>query len=85
MEEINNVAGENQELTRQLSESLFAYLNEVGARFPVHDPEYDEELERRHLEQVINERWPRLERQRLEFLSEDFDPGNNWWGSQLAK
>ena len=48
-------------------------------------PEYDEELERRHLEQVINERWPRLERQRLEFLSEDFDPGNNRWGSQLAK
>ena len=85
LEEINNVAGEYQELTRQLSESLFAFLNEVSARFPTRDPEYSEELERKHLEQVINERWPRLERQRLEFLSEEFDPGNNWWGSQPAK
>jgi hypothetical protein len=28
---------------------------------------------------------PQLEKQRLEFLSEDFDPGNNWWGSQTNK
>jgi arylsulfatase A-like enzyme len=85
LEEINNVAGENQEMVKLLSENLFAYLNEVGARFPTRDPEYSEELERRHLERVINELWPRLEKQRLEFLSEDFDPGNNWWGSQPEK
>ncbi len=84
-EETTDLAGSNPELVNELSERLFTYLHDVGARFPVHDPEYDEELERKHLEQVINERWPRLERQRLEFLSEDFDPGNNWWGSQLAK
>lgn len=85
MEETNNLAGENRALARQLSESLFAYLNKVDARFPIKDPEYIEELEKKHLEQVINERWPRLERQRLDFLSEDFDPGNNWWDSQLIK
>jgi arylsulfatase A-like enzyme len=85
LEEINNVAGENQEMAKLLSENLFTYLNEVGARFPTRDPEYSEELERRHLERVINELWPRLEKQRLEFLSEDFDPENNWWGSQPSK
>jgi len=27
---------------------------------------------------------PQLEKQRLEFLSKDFDPGNNWWGSEVS-
>lgn len=83
--ETKNVAGENQEIAKLLSERLFSFLNEVGARFPTRDPEYCEELERKHMERVVNEIWPHWERQRLLFLSEDFDPGNNWWGSQLAK
>ncbi|MBW6535670.1 MAG: sulfatase [Mariniphaga sp.] len=82
-EETTNVLAENPELTNQLSEQLFAYLNEVGARFPEHDPEYNEELEKQHLERVRTVRMPQLEKQRLEFLSKDFDPGNNWWGSQV--
>lgn len=84
-EESTDLAGSNPELVSELSERLFSYLHDVGARFPVHDPQYDEELERKHLEQEVNQRLPQLERQRLEFLSVDFDPGNNWWGSQPAK
>ena len=81
-EEKTDVALKNQELTQQLSERLFAYLNEVGAEFPVNDPEYDEELEHKFLQKVENERLPQLEKQRKDFLSKDFDPGNNWWGSK---
>ena len=73
----------NPELTKQLSEQLFGYLNQVGARFPEQDPEYKEELERKHLEWVENVRLPQLEKQRLEFLAKDFEPGNNWWGSSV--
>jgi len=83
LEETTDVSAANPELTKQLSEQLFTYLNDVGARFPEKDPEYKEELERKHLEWVENVRLPQLEKQRLEFLSEDFDPGNNWWGSAV--
>jgi arylsulfatase A-like enzyme len=80
-EEITDVSANHPELTKQLSKNLFDFLHEAGARFPEKDPEYDEELERKRLEQVRTDLMPRLEKQRLEFLSENYDPGNNWWGS----
>ena len=83
LEEQNDVKSENQEKAKDLSEKLFSYLNEVGARFPVKDPEWTAEKEKAHLENIINKRWPHLEKQRLELLSKDFDPGNNWWGSEV--
>ncbi len=83
--ETNDVSAEHTELTNQLHEQLFALLNEMGARFPEKDPEYNEELERQHLERVRTEWMPRLEKQRLEFLSEDFNPNNDWWGSALKE
>lgn len=85
LEEQNNVAAENTQKVKELSDKLFAYLNEVGAKFPEKDPEYNSEKEKEYLQNVINKRWPQLEKQRLEFLSKDFDPGNNWWGSMITK
>jgi len=61
-----------------LSEKLFTYLKEVGAKFPEKDPEYNAEQEKKYLENVVNKRWPQLEKQRMDFLSKDFDPKNNW-------
>ena len=80
-EEQSNLADNNPELAGQLSEKLFALLDEMGARFPERDPEYSAEKEQEHLEWIINQRWPSLEKQRMDFLSKDFDPGNDWWGS----
>jgi arylsulfatase A-like enzyme len=85
LEETTDVSAEKPELTKQLSQQLFTYLNEVGAHFPEKDPEYNEELEKQHLERIRTVRMPQLEKQRLEFLSKDFDPGNNWWGSQVEE
>jgi arylsulfatase A-like enzyme len=85
LEETNDVSAENPELTKQLSQQLFAYLDEVGARFPEKDPEYKEELEKEYLERIRAVRMPQLEKQRLEFLSKDFNPGNNWWGSMAEE
>lgn len=81
LRESANVAELEPERTKELSEKLFAYLNEVGARYPEKDPEYQPEMEKAYLEKIVNERWPQLEAQRMKFLSEDFDPGNDWWGS----
>lgn len=77
----NQVKG-NTEIARLLSDELFDYLHGVDALFPVIDPLYDQELERLYLEKVVNERMPQLEKQRMNFLSPEYDPGNNWWGSK---
>lgn len=84
-EEITDVAAQNKAIVKELSEKLFNYLDEVGAKFPVKDPEYDPQKEQKYLQHVKNDLLPRLEKQRLEFLSKDFDPGNNWWGSMVTK
>lgn len=81
LEENTDLAAQNPEQVKALSENLFTYLNEVGARFPTKDPAYDASKEKEYLDKVINERWPRLEAQRLRFLAKDYDPGNEWWGS----
>ena len=83
-EEQSNVAENNPELVNQLSESLFQMLNEMGARFPERDPEYSAEKEQQYLEHIILYRWPSLEKQRIKFLSKDFDPENMWWGSMVT-
>ena len=84
VEENFNVAENNPELVNQLSEKLFLMLEEMGALYPLPDPEYRAEKEQEYLEHVIHNRWPKLEQQRMDFLSVDFDPGNQWWGSMVT-
>ncbi len=79
-----NVAGSNPEVVARLKDDLLQYLEKVGARLPVRDPSYDAERERAYLKKVREERWPALENQRLNYLADDFDPENNWWGSELT-
>lgn len=85
LEENLNVAKDQPELVQQLNKELFDYLIKVGARFPKQDPEYDATKEHAYLKNIVEKKWSQLEEQRMEFLSEDFDPKNNWWGSQLTK
>lgn len=84
LEEQNNVASQHPELVQEMSDRLFAFLQDAGARYPEQDPLYDPELEQQHLEKIRTELLPRLEEQRMWFLSKDFNPGNNWWGSKLG-
>jgi len=82
--ETTDLASENPEKVKELNEKLFSYLNEVGAQFPLKDPEYDPQKEKEYLQQVVSQQLPRLEKQRLEYLSKDYNPGNNWWGSMVT-
>jgi len=83
--ETADMATREPEKVKELHEKLFSYLNEVGARFPKPDPQYDVLKEKEYLRKVETEQLPKLEKQRLSFLSEYFDPGNNWWGSEVKK
>lgn len=84
MSETTDVSSENAGLTSKLHDQLFYFLDEAGARFPEKDPQYNESLEQKHLQSVQTELMPRLEKQRLMLLSEEFEPGNNWWGSKIG-
>ncbi|NJN28865.1 MAG: sulfatase [Cyclobacteriaceae bacterium] len=82
--ENNDLAVEYPEQVKSMSTRLFTLLDEMGARYPTRDPEWTAAAEQKHLEKVVNEVWPRLEKERMELLSPDFDPNNNWWGSQVT-
>ncbi len=82
--ETTDVSNDNPELVKQMSKKLFDMLDEMGARFPTKDPTWTAEREKAYLQNVIDNGWPALEKQRMQFLSKDFDPGNNWWGSMVV-
>lgn len=82
--ESNDLASRHPEKVRDLHALLFDYLEQTNASFPRNDPEYDPEKEKEYLEKVKNKRLPQLEKKRLEYLSKEFDPGDNWWGSEVS-
>lgn len=82
LQEQNNVQADHPDIAGSLRAELFGYLEAVGANYPLPDPLYNPVLEKAYLEKIRTEKWPELEKQRLEFLAKDFDPGNDWWGSE---
>jgi arylsulfatase A-like enzyme len=82
--EQRNLIEEQPKIAQALSEKLMSWLSSVGANLPHKDVEYDPEKAKKHQEGIINHRLPALELERLELLSEDFLPNQDWWGSQKA-
>lgn len=85
LSETSNVADQHPDILTQMKQELDAWLAETDAWMPQPDPQYDEQLAQERYDRMVNEKWPQLERQRLNFLAEDFDPGNDWWGSKVTK
>ena len=65
-----------------LRQRLDEWLAEVGAKLPVPDPQYDARAAGRRLHQLEHELMPQLERQHAEYLQADWQPNDDWWGSQ---
>lgn len=85
VEEKNDLSLENPTLVLELKKTLMNYLSEVGAHFPSRDSLYDPILETTYLHKIATDGIKAQENQRLKYLSADFDPGNNWWGSQVTE
>lgn len=62
--------------------TLNNYLLDRKAAFPTHDILYNAKAEQAYLQGMKKNMLPKLERQRLNYLSKGYNPGNNWWGSQ---
>lgn len=82
--ESTNVIAVNEEIAKNLEHQLFEYLKEVNARYPFKDPKHDAKAEKQHLKKMATQKLKSLEKQRFLYLSEDFDPKNNWWGSKVT-
>jgi arylsulfatase A-like enzyme len=84
--EQKDVSDEHPGISSRMGSDLKAWLAEVGAEIPVPDPEYNEELFlKRYEEQIRNGLWPRLEQDRLNYLSPDWQPNEDWWGSKITE
>lgn len=77
--EQNNVVDENPQIADRLSQKLLGWLAKVDANMPREDSEHNEELDRQRHETIVKERWPALEKQRMDFLLEDYTPNEDWW------
>src|SRR5690606_14668772 len=80
-----DVSTSNPGITKELSNKLLGWLEEVGANMPINDIEFDPKLADKRHERTVKERWPALEAQRIKFLSEDYRPNEDWWGSKVTK
>jgi hypothetical protein len=68
-----------------LSDLLQAYLEKTNANMPSEDDTFDPVLAKKNHQEKINVLMPRLEAQRMEFLSEDFQPNDDWWDSKVTE
>ncbi len=82
--EQNNVASKHLKLTEKLNNKLNSWLLKVGANMPTKDLEYNAALAKKRKEYLRHEFMPKLEQDRLKYLSEDFEPNANWWQSKVT-
>jgi arylsulfatase A-like enzyme len=85
LDEMKDVSKDNSEIVNILKTELFDYLEQVKAKFPTKDPLYNADLEAKYLKKMATKKLKSLEKQRKTFLSPNFDPKNNWWGSLQTK
>lgn len=79
-----NVISQHPEMAKILSNNLLTWLEDVDAKYPVEDTEYDKDKAITRHQNTINKKWVSLENERLEVLSIDFKPNENWWKSKLT-
>ncbi|WP_235296921.1 sulfatase [Portibacter marinus] len=82
LSEENDLSKSNPSKAKALKNQLSEWLKAVSANMPRKDEQHDPALAKKMYQEKINVLMPRLEAQRIEFLSKDFDPQNHWWGSQ---
>lgn len=81
--EQNDLAGERPELTAELRQRLDEWLEDFNAKFPVPDSEFDPTKKAARLERLQTTGMARLEAEHAEYLNPQWQPNDDWWGSQV--
>lgn len=77
--------GDQPERAKQMRSELDHWLQQTGAKIPQPDPRFDPAKAKQQAEQMRSRRKPALEKQHAQFLSEDFQPNKDWWGSKVTQ
>ncbi len=81
--EDNNLIDQQPEIAHTLSNKLMAWLKETNALYPIPDTTYNADSSEIKHQQYIDQLLPRLEKQRKQMLSTDWQPNEDWWGSSI--
>ena len=80
----NNIITDHKTKATELHQRLDIWLSEVEAKFPVLDSEYVPEKEQARLHKLEQEFMPKLEVEHAEYLNPNWQPNEDWWGSQVT-
>lgn len=83
--EQHNVAETFPEITSRLSAKLKNWLVSVDAKYPEKDTEFDEVKRAAYDNKIKTIFLSELEQERMDFLSQDFEPNKDWWSSKVTK
>lgn len=81
--EQEDVGEENQEIRDEMQGQLKSFLFIRNANLARKDPDYDAKAAKAVHQNRQDKLWPRLEAQRKEMLSEEYQPNEDWWGSSV--
>lgn len=83
--EAKDISAEKPQLTQKLRSELDTYLSNLNATTPVVYENYDDDKAKAKYEDRKTKMKQRLEKQRMDFLREDFKPNEDWYNSALIK
>ena len=84
LSEKTDLSSTQQTKTSELRRQLDEFLKNAGAKIPVSDPQYDAAQEKTYQDKIVNQLWPRLEKERKLMLQKDYQPNSNWWKSKVT-
>jgi arylsulfatase A-like enzyme len=81
--ETNNLSGENETMTLEMKKELMAWLESMHTQYAEVDSSWNEAAWKQKLDDNKTKLMPRLEKQRKEMLSPNWQPNEDWWGSEV--
>jgi len=83
--EETNLKTQQEKIALELYEELQFKLEEMGAKFPTIDQTYNQDSFDLKYKYYATEKKIQLEKARLEMLSDQWQPNEDWWGSLIVK
>lgn len=83
--ETNDVFSEHTKLALEMKKELMDWLKSMNTQYAEEDPEWDEAAWNKRLENHRTKLLPRLEKQRKQMLSPEWQPNADWWGSEVSQ
>lgn len=80
--ETNDLAGEKETVAVEMKKQLMGWLESMQTQYAEVDSTWNEAAWKQKLSDNTTKLMPRLEKQRKEMLSPDWQPNEDWWGSE---